>query len=177
MRSVWIEVKLAEASTLLRAGRCKEALGIANHLEAPVAGMAFTENGLKEIAESPRTNYLLAEVDATCGQESDADRRYEATSHATDPARIIWAMSAARKRSGYDAEIWRGKLTSALTQAESRVRTSSFKGWWTYSVGVLQIALGHEEEGKASLREALLLPDILMSHHFARVALADATPR
>jgi tetratricopeptide (TPR) repeat protein len=177
VRSVWIEVKLAEASTLLRAGRCKEALGIANHLEAPVAGMAFTENGLKEIAESPRTNYLLAEVDATCGQESDADRRYEATSHATDPARIIWAMSAARKRSGYDAEIWRGKLTSALTQAESRVRTSSFKGWWTYSVGVLQIALGHEEEGKASLREALLLPDILMSHHFARVALADATPR
>ncbi|HEY8714386.1 MAG TPA: DUF5107 domain-containing protein, partial [Candidatus Acidoferrum sp.] len=177
VRSVWIEVKLAEASALWRAGRCKEALEIANHLEAPVAGMPFTENGLKEIAELPRTNYLLGELDAACGQKSEADRLYDAASHATDPAQIIWAMNAAGKRGGYDAETWQGKLAAALTQAESRVHTSSFKGWWTYSVGVLQIAVGHEEEGKASLREALLLPDSLMSHHFARLALTGARPR
>jgi tetratricopeptide (TPR) repeat protein len=177
VRSVWMEVKLAEAGALSRAGSCKEALDVANHLEMPVAGMTFTENGLKEIAESARTNYLLGELDIACEQKSDANRHYEAAWGATDPAQIIWAMNAAKKHNDYDAEKWRGKLASALSQAESRLHTSSYKGWWTYSVGVLQIALGREEEGKASLREALLLPDSQMSHHFARLALARATPR
>jgi hypothetical protein len=148
---------------------------MAAHLESPVAGMAFTENGLQEFADSPRTNYLLGELDAACGQKSDANRHYAAASRATDPGQIIWAMNAAKVRSDYDAETWRAKLASALSQAESRLHTSSYKGWWTYSVGVLQIALGREEEGKALLRDALLLPDSLMSHHFARLALARTT--
>jgi hypothetical protein len=120
---------------------------------------------------------LLGELDIACEQKSDANRHYEAAWGATDPAQIIWAMNAAKKHNDYDAEKWREKLASALSQAESRLHTSSYKGWWTYSVGVLQIALGREEEGKASLREALLLPDSQMSHHFARLALARATPR
>jgi hypothetical protein len=152
-------------------------LEIAGHLAAPVAGMAFTENGLKEITQSPRTQYLLGELQGACGQKPEADRGYEAASHAMDPAQMVWAMNAARKLSGYDAAQWRGKLTAALSQAESRERTSSYTGWWRYSVGILQLALGREEEGKAALRETLLLPDSQMSHHFARLALAGATPR
>jgi hypothetical protein len=118
---------------------------------------------------------LLGEIADACGEKSEADRRYEAVSRAAEPAEIVWASAAAKKRGDYDAEAWRGKLSAALSRAESRVHTSAFKGWWTYSVGVLQIALGREEQGKASLRDAILLPDSLMSHHFARLAFEDTT--
>jgi Flp pilus assembly protein TadD len=175
VRQVWIEVKLSEAVGLQRAGRCNEAMEVANHLESPVEGLDFTENGLQEIAQSARTNYLLGEIASSCGQKPEAARTYEAASRVTELAQMTWAWAAAKKRSDYAAEAWRQKLTAALSQAESRVHTSSFKGWWTYSVGVLQIALGREEQGKASLRDAMLLPDSLMSHHFARLAFEDTT--
>jgi hypothetical protein len=39
------------------------------------------------------------------------------------------------------------------------------------------IAAGRTEEGKRALEEALLQPDTLMSHHFARLAIAAVTPQ
>jgi hypothetical protein len=64
-----------------------------------------------------------------------------------------------------------------LSQAESNARTSAHQGWWNYSSGVLQLALQRDLEGKASLRESLLLPENRMSHHFSSLALGGATPR
>jgi hypothetical protein len=64
-----------------------------------------------------------------------------------------------------------------MSQAESNARTGANEGWWVYSVGLLQMALGRDSEGKNSLRESLLLPENRMSHHFSRLALEGATPR
>jgi tetratricopeptide (TPR) repeat protein len=177
VRAVWIEVKLSEALALSRAGRCDEALQIATSLGKPVAGLPFTENGLQAILESARNNYLVGEVLSACGQKIGAEQRYEKASQSTELSEIVWAWAAARKRTGYDAEKWRGQLESSLSQAEARIRTSSFKGWWTYNVATLQIALGQLEQGKNTLRAAILLPESLMSYHFSRLALAGATPR
>ncbi len=177
VRQVWIEVKLTQALGLSRAGRCDGALEVMKNLDSPAAGMAFTENGLQPILDSARTNYLLAELSAACGQKTEADRRYALASKATEPSQVVWAWAAAKKRSGYDSEYWRTRLESALSDAESRLHASSYKGWWTYSIGVLQIALGREEQGRKTLRNAILLPDSLMSYHFARLALEGATPR
>ena len=177
VRQVWIEVKLTQALDLSREGRCVEALDVVKNLGSPAAGLAFTENGLQPILESARTNYLLAELSTSCGQKTEADRRYAASSKATDPSQVVWAWAAARKRPGYKPEHWRRRLTSALSEAESRLPASSYKGWWTYSIGILQIALGREEQGRKSLRDVILLPESLMSYHFARLALEGATPR
>jgi tetratricopeptide (TPR) repeat protein len=177
VRQVWIEVKLAQAMGLGRAGRCDQALAVMKSLGSPVAGLAFTENGLPAILESARTNYLLAELSASCRQKTEAERRYEISSRATEASQIVWAWAAARKRAGYDSERWRGRLTSALSEAESRFRTSPLNGWWAYSVGILQIALGRQEQGKDSLRDAVLLPESLMSYHFARLARDGAIPQ
>jgi tetratricopeptide (TPR) repeat protein len=177
VRQVWIEVKLAQAIGLSRAGRCVEALEAVKNLVSQAEGLAFTENGLQPILESARTNYLLAELSTSCGRKTEADRRYDLASKATEPSQVVWAWAAAKKRSGYDPGYWQTRLESALSDAESRLHASSYKGWWAYSIGILQIALGREEQGRESLRNAILLPDSLMSYHFARLALEGATPR
>jgi tetratricopeptide (TPR) repeat protein len=177
VRQVWVEVKLLQAQGLGRAGRCDEALEVMNNLASPVKGLAFTENGLTEILESARTNYLLGELSASCGQEKEAERRLERSYRATDPSQVVWAWAAAKKSAGYDGAQWQERLAAALSQAEFRLRSSSYKGWWTYCVGILQLALGREEEGKNSLRQAILLPESQMSNHFARLTLDEATPR
>jgi len=180
-RQVWIEVKLAEAIGLSRASRCQDALAVTRGLSSPVTGLAFTENGLKEIVESTRTNYLLGDVFDVCGQKAEAEKHYQLTSQLSETSQhensqVVWKWSAARKLPGYDAASWYERLTAALLEIESNSRTDT-SGWLLYTKGVLQIALGQKEDGEASLQQTLLLPETHMSHHFARLALDGTTPR
>jgi hypothetical protein len=62
-------------------------------------------------------------------------------------------------------------------QAGANAQHSAYPGWWYYNAGALMIAAGRTEEGKRALEEALLQPDTLMSHHFARLAIAAVTPQ
>jgi len=174
---VWVEVKLQQAIGLARTGHCEEALATAKTLGSPVPGFSFTQNGLEPLLNSARTNYLLGEVSSTCGQKEEADRRYRLSAQATDTSDVIWAWASAKMLGSYDPALWRERLSAALSQAEANALTSANQGWWVYSVGVLQMALGHEVQGKASLRESLLLPDNRMSYHFSRLAMEGATPR
>jgi len=177
VRQVWVEVKLQQAIGLARTGRCEEALATARTLSSPVPGLSFTQDGLQPLLTSARTNYLLAEMSSACGQKDEADRRYRLSAQASDTSDVVWAWASAKRLSGYDPELWRERLSAALSQAESNARTSAYQGWWVYSVGVLQMALGRDLQGKASLRESLLLPENRMSFHFSRLALEGATPR
>src|SRR6266705_1017266 len=177
VRRVWAEVKLQQAIGLARTGRCEEALATAKTLGSPVAGLAFTQDGLEPLLNSARTNYLLGETYSACRQKEEADRMYRLSAQATDPSDVVWAWGSAKKLRSYDAAQWRERLSSALSQAESKALTSANQGWSVYSLGVLQLALGRDVEGKASLRESLLLPDNRMSYHFSRLALEGATPR
>ena len=178
VREVWIEVKLSQALGLSRAGKCEEALEIVRTLGSPVAGLAFTENGL-EANSGIRTNQLSTGRIAFVLWPTNSSR--------STITRGLHGQRSFRKWSGpgllpestpvMTREQWHGRLSASLSQAETRIRTSSFKGWWTYTAATLQIALGLEEQAKVSLRQAVLLPESLMSYHFARLALAGATPR
>src|SRR5438876_7713304 len=177
VRHVWVEVKLQQAIGLARTGHCEEALVAAKALGSPVPSLSFTQDGLKPLLDSARTNYLLAEAYSACGQKEEAQRRYRLSAQVTDSSDVVWEWAAAKKLSGYDANLWREHLTSALSRAEFNAQNSAYQGWWVYSAGVLQMALGHEAQGKASLRESLLLPDSRMSYHFSRLAMEGATPQ
>jgi tetratricopeptide (TPR) repeat protein len=177
VREVWIEVKQQQAMGLARMGRCEQALTEVRALGSPVPGFVFTQDGLQPFLNSVRTNYLLGAVFSSCGQKEEANRRYEFSAGAAGPSDALWAWAAARKLNGYDPAQWQARLTSALLHAESNARSSSHDGWWAYCVGVLQMALGREDQAKASLRDALLRPESRMSHHFSRLALKGATPR
>ena len=177
VRHVWVEVKLQQAIGLARTGHCEEALVTAKALGSPVPSLSFTQDGLKPLLDSARTNYLLGEAYSACGQKEEAEGRYRLSAQGTDSSDVVWEWAAAKKLSGYDANLWREHLTSALSRAEFNARNSASQGWWVYSAGVLQMALGHEAQGKASLRESLLLPDSRMSYHFSRLAMEGATPQ
>jgi tetratricopeptide (TPR) repeat protein len=181
VRQVWVEVKLTQALGLGRAGRCQDALAVAKGLRSPVVGLAFTEDGLKEVVESPRSNYLFAEVFEVCGQKAEAEKRYQLASQSPKNSQsvvsqIVWKWAAARKQTGYDPDLWHERLTAALSEVESNSRAGT-SAWLLYTKGVLEIALGRQQDGESSLRQTLLLPETQMSHHFARLALDGATPR
>jgi tetratricopeptide (TPR) repeat protein len=177
VRQVWMEVKVQEAVGLARTGHCQDALAAARTLGSPVPGLSFTVDGLQPLLHSARTNYLLGELSSSCGQKEEADRRYRLAAEATDASDAVWAWASAKKLSGYDPAPWQKRLSLALSQAESSARTSTHQGWWNYSLGVLQLALAQNPEGRASLSESLLLPEDRMSHHFSRLAFGGATPR
>ncbi|HEV2194587.1 MAG TPA: DUF5107 domain-containing protein [Candidatus Acidoferrum sp.] len=177
VRQVWIEVNLQRALTLARTGHSKDALAVAKSIGSPVNGLAFTQDGLAPFLDSARSHFLLGEVLLACGQKKDADESYRRAAQATGSSDAVWAWASARKLDDYDATKWRARLNAALSQVESNVRTNSSPGWWLYTGGVLQIAVGETQKGNASLREALLAPETRMSYHLSRLALAGATPQ
>jgi tetratricopeptide (TPR) repeat protein len=177
VRQVWVEVKLQQAVGRGRSGHCEEALAAARALGSPVPGLSFTQDGLQPLLNSARTNYLLGELSSACGQKEEAERRYRLSAQATDASDAVWAWISAKKLSGFDPALWQERLTSALSRAESNARTGDHQSWWEYAVGVLQIALGRDVQGRTSLRESLLLPENRMSYHFSRLAMEGATPR
>ena len=177
VRQVWIEVNLQRALALARTNHCKQALAVSKSIGSPVSGLVFTQDGLTPFLDSARSNFLLGEVSLACGQKKDADESYGRAAGATGPTDIVWAWASARELDGYDSAKWRARLNSALSQAESSVRTNSSPGWWLYNAGILQMALGETQKGHASLRGALLAAETRMSHHLSRLALAGATPQ
>ena len=177
VRQVWIEVNLERALALARTNHCKDALAARKSIDSPVNGLAFTQDGLAPFLNSARSDFQLGEVSRACGQKKDAYESYRRAAQLRGPADIVWAWAAARNLDGYDPENWQARLNSALSEAESNVRTNSPSGWWLYTEGILQIALGDGEKGNRSLREALLAPETGTSYHLSRLALAGATPQ
>ncbi len=177
VRQVWIEVNLQRALKLARENRCKDALAVAKSLGSSVPGLAFTQDGLLPFLNSARSNFLLGEVSSACGQAEGAQQWYRRSAQATGASDIVWAWASARKLNVYDPAEWNKRLRAALPQAESSVETGSSSGWWLYTAGVLQIALGDTQKGNALLHEALLAPETRMSHYLSRLAVAGATPR
>jgi hypothetical protein len=123
----------------------------------------------------------LGDLFAVCGQKADAEKHYQLASQSSENShsensQLVWNWAAARKRAGYDPALWHERLTAALSEVDSNSRGKT-SGWLLYTKGVLQIALGHQQDGESSLRQTLLLPETHMSHHLARLALEGATPR
>jgi len=152
-------------------------LSAAKSIGSRVDGLAFTQDGLQPFLDSARSNFLLGEVSSACGQKKEADELYRRSAEATGPSDLVWAWASARELGTFDSAQWRTRLNAALSQAESNLGNASARGWWFYTTGVLQIALGETEKGKASLHEALLVPESRMSYHLTRLALSGATPQ
>jgi tetratricopeptide (TPR) repeat protein len=177
VRQVWIEVRLLQAQGLAKKGQCDQAVRTIKEIASPVPDVAFTQDGMDEFANSARANDAEGEVYAACGKRDEAIKKFEAASRATSASELLWAWRAAKSQSTFDATQWQSRLLSAALQAGANAQHSAYPGWWYYNAGALMIAAGRTEEGKRALEEALLQPDTLMSHHFARLAIAAVTPQ
>jgi len=177
VRQVWIEVNLQRALGLARTGHCPDALAAAKSLGSPLSDLVFTQDGLAPFLNSARSDFLLGEVSEACGRKKDAEESYRRAAQARGASDVVWAWAAAQKLNSYQKAEWRGRLGAALSQAEFNAHAGGSAGWWFYTAGALQLALGNTEKGKASLREALLAPENRMSYHLTRLALAGGTPQ
>jgi tetratricopeptide (TPR) repeat protein len=172
VRQVWVEVQLLRALDNARHDHCNQANSIAHELGSPVAGVSFTSDGMQPFINSGRTNYLLGEMDMHCKMPEQAKQHFTAAAGKQGSGEIVWAWLAAKQLPGFDASQWTGRLESALQQSSGMTESSSFAGWWVYNHGMLNRALGHEQEAQQDFRKVFLLPDRMLSYHLAREAMA-----
>jgi tetratricopeptide (TPR) repeat protein len=166
VRQVWIEVRLLQASALAKSGRCGEGVAAAKDLGRPVEGLAFIRDGLEGVLNSARTDYLLGEIYSACGLKEEALAKFGEAAGGSGVSDVAWARAAAKNLGGYDAAEWMKRLNRGIAQADGNAG-----GWWRYTAGILRIAAGEKERGRADLREAFLLPEARMSWHLSAVAL------
>ena len=168
VRQVWVEVQLLNALHQAKGQQCEAALAIVDHIGSPVAGMAFTNDGLQPFLESARTNYLLGKVYGQCGRAEEARKHFEDVAGKSGRGEIVWAWMAARELPAFNQNQWTSRLKSELRSTAMSENSLSI-----YSEAMIDQALGHEQEAGAEFRQVFLLPDHLLSYHLAREAMAN----
>jgi hypothetical protein len=90
----------------------------------------------------------------------------------TTTADLVWAAAARQFIGTYDVGQQQEKFQKALPNAK-RIAEDNGRGagWKWYNVGLIEVALSQNEQGREAFQKALLMQDSFMSHHFARKAL------
>ncbi|MGE5127580.1 MAG: DUF5107 domain-containing protein, partial [Betaproteobacteria bacterium] len=177
VRAAWLEVRLARALALARAGRAGEALAVADTLGRPLAGLAFTTSGLGALLDEPRLEYRLGELYALCHAEPRAREAWTKAAAAGDGFPFlgpVYALRAARRLGPVDEGKWRARLESTLEAIDTRLIVgTNYPGLLAAARGLTLEALGRPAEARAEIDRALLLPDKRLAH---RIALETQTP-
>ncbi|HVQ30510.1 MAG TPA: tetratricopeptide repeat protein, partial [Vicinamibacteria bacterium] len=175
VRQVWVEVEVQKARALARGGDCASARSVTESIGREVSGLGFTQAGLEPFAEGARTHYLIGDVLAACGDAAGARVRWEKAAAASDAypqANLAFAHRAAARLDRPDTV--RPRVEAALEAWANRlVVGTNFPGANAAGQGLFLRELGREADAQAKLREALLLPDKVMSHYLSREALAE----
>lgn len=172
VRQVWVEVELQRTLSRARNHDCPGALASSAQLASPVEGVSFTKDGLEPFVNSGRTQYLLGKMEAACGKAEESRVRFQAAAAKSGAGEILWAWLAAKELPDFHPSEWTVRLQSAIEQAATLGETSSFAGFWAYTAGMLNRALGNESQAQAEFRRAFLLPDGILSYHLTRTAQA-----
>ena len=172
VRQVWVEVELQRALSRARNHDCQAALSSSAQLASPVEGVSFTKDGLEPFVNSARTQYLLGKMEAGCGKAEESRVRFQAAAAKSGAGEILWAWLAAKELPDFHPSEWTVRLQSAIGQATTIGDASSFAGFWAYTAGMLNRALGNEAQAQAEFRRAFLLPDGILSYHLTRTAQA-----
>ncbi len=178
VRQVWIEIGVQKTVALARREDCAAARQAVEELGREKTGLAFTKDGLQPFVDGARTQYLVGDVLSTCGDDDGARHHWEkaaAVEDAYPQPHVAYAYRAARRLGGDSAAAVQPRVEAALQSWSNRlVVGTNFPGANACGQGLMLRALGREEEAEAKFREALLLPDKLLSHYLSREALAQA---
>jgi hypothetical protein len=110
---------------------------------------------------------------SSCAKAAEAAKNFQSAAKASAPDQVFWAWQGAKRLPGFEAKQWDARLRSALSESDRRSGTSSFAGWWYYTAGVLEGALGNRKEADIKFEKAILLPDRMLSYHATRLAKAE----
>ena len=176
VRQVWLEVQLQKALSKAKQGQCFDVLKIADHLAEPVPDLAFTHDGLEPFLQSSRINYLLGNVYKSCNAPEKAEAHYKQAAEKANFTDAVWAWRASQQLPNFDADLAKQKLQQMLEQMKRSGESGSPRGWWLYNFAMLDAALGNTRQAEKQFHEALLSPDVLMTHHLTRLAMSTGTP-
>jgi len=171
VRQVWIRVRAMEAAWNARRNGCDAALAIADRLRDAAPGLAFTRDGLDPFVNETPIQAALGSVESRCGRAAAAAQRLEKLVKNGDPASIAFGYDLARQAPDFRPEDWTARLDSAFRRAEANAAGGA--SWPATVLGLLQIELGRTEQGRETLRGAILMPDRNLAHHYSRAALAN----
>jgi tetratricopeptide (TPR) repeat protein len=179
-RQVLLEVKIQEALALARRRECTRARASLEGLGREEPRIPFTRDGLAPFVDSPRIQFLAGEVWSQCGDEAAARAAWERAARAEDAypsPNLAFALLAASRIGGGAPERVRPKVEAAVAAWTNRLAVgTNFPGPNACGQGLMLAALGRTAEADAKLRQALLLPDKVMSHYLSRAALAAGGP-
>jgi tetratricopeptide (TPR) repeat protein len=181
VRQVYVEVLAQRALRAARAKDCASARRTIEGLGREVPGLAFTRDGLGPFVDGARTQLLVGDALEACGDAAGARRHWEKAAGAGDVypyPHLAFAHDAAERLEAARAAALGPKLEAAVAAWTNRLAVgTNFPGANACGQGLMLRALGREPEAEAKLREALLLPDKLMSHYLSRAALAEEGER
>jgi tetratricopeptide (TPR) repeat protein len=160
---VEFEISLMQAKANADEGRCPEAQAfLANHHSDPVINEPFS-----------RPYVTMGTIARKCGNQEQAESYLQKAAAGQAGADIVWAIRAQQLLGTNDPIKGRQKLQEWLAAYQRMNEPDGLNGWWWYNLGILQSALDQNGPARESFRKALLLPDRMMSHHLARVAMTD----
>ena len=168
VRQVWIRVRTLEAESDAAGGRCDAALAIVDHIGEPVGQLAFTRDGLDRFIRAAPNQASLGSAEARCGRADAARRRLQQLTAAGDAESLVFAYQLARQIPGFQAAEWTARLQAVTRRTGGRGAGSSSNAAVN---GILQLDLGHTQEGRALIESSLLMADRNLAHHLGRVAL------
>jgi hypothetical protein len=176
VRQVFVETEIQKALTAARGRDCAAARRVVDGLGQASPALPFTNTGLQAFVDLARSQYLIGEVLALCGDEG-ARGHWEKAAAARDAypqPNLAFALAAARRLGEARAAAVRPRVEAALGSWANRlVVGTNFPGANACGQGLMLAALGRHAEARAKLEEALLLPDKVLSHYLSRRALAE----
>ena len=159
---VLFEIKLMQAEAWAKAHDCADAQGF---LDSDARGLS------PDGRSSSREYFLLAGIARSCGDKRESDEFLHQADAGAESGDLTWSIQAERSLGTYDAASQDQRVAKALSAAESRAQTGANSELW-YNIGLLQVVGGQKGQARTSFEQALILPDMRMSHHLAREALA-----
>lgn len=152
------EIRLMHADADALAGRCDRAGEVVKTLQPATA----------------REYFKIGRVLMECKQTMEAKVVWQKITIDTHAWDLVWAQRAQRQLGSYDEVQATEQLTKSLATDGPLAEPGEHTGLWWAHVAMLQLELGQKNDAERSIDQALLLPDIKMSHHFARMVREDA---
>jgi len=163
---VLFEIKLMQAEKEAASGGCAKAEEF----------LAAEHPGLEVNGAVSQPYVRMAAVAKACQHEKQAQELLQKAVSSKNGADSAWALKAEKLAAPADVEAGLKRVQAALTSAKRTKDTSSYTGWWWYNIGTMEAALNHKDEAENAFKNALLLPDSMMSHHMVRAAMAELRP-
>jgi len=159
---VLFEIELMQAEAEAKSGGCAKAEEF----------LAADHPGLEVNGAISQPFLRMAAVAKACQHDEQSQEFLQKAASSKTGADTAWSLKAEALLAPSSEKAGLEKVQASLASAKRTRETSSYTGWWWYNIGTMEAAMNHRDEAESAFKNALLLPDSMMSHHMSRAAMA-----